>query len=191
MNDECNERTCPWQGGYSLSGRLRKLIHNPDRILSDYIRSDMWVVDAGCGMGFMAVPAASAVGENGKVIMVDIQPEMLSVATQRLEKAGLAQRAIAIQCRQRSLCIDEYYGKVDFAYAFMMVHEVEDKAFLLQELYESLKEGGTLLIAEPYIHVSKEDFQDTVECAKKIGFENGPPERKISFCHSALCRKTL
>lgn len=101
----------------------------------------------------------------------------------------MEQRAVAVQCRQKSLCIEEYYGRIDFAYAFMMVHETDDKERLLQELYNSLKTGGTLLIAEPYIHVPKDNFQETVGYALKTGFESSPLKRRIKLCRSAIFKK--
>ena len=192
MNKECNGKTCPWQGGSSLAGAWRKIIHDPDAILGDYIKNGMWILDAGCGMGYMSLAAARTAGEQGRVLLVDIQPEMLKGAMERMCKAGFEQRAVAVQCRQRSLCIDEYAGMIDFAYAFMMIHETDDKAQVLTDLYASLKPGGSLLIAEPYIHVSKQSFLSTLECAEKAGFE--PPvavKRRISLCRAAIMKKPV
>lgn len=172
-----------------LSGKLRGLLHNPNKILSDYIKPDMWVLDAGCGMGFMAVAAAKLVSPQGRVILVDIQREMLDGAMERMRKAGLEHQVVTIQCKQTSLCLEEYLGKVDFAYAFMVVHEVADKDRLLSDFYASLKPGGMLLIAEPYIHVPGSNFRDTQRRAKAIGFDAQSPKRKINLCRTAVFKK--
>jgi hypothetical protein len=41
----------------------------------------------------------------------------------------------------------------------------------MNEAYQALKKGSYLLISEPRHHVSKDDFDVTVETAKKIGFQ--------------------
>src|SRR5690606_18062388 len=47
------------------------------------------VVDMGCGNGFYTLPLARLVGENGKALAVDIQPEMLHMLSERAKEAGL------------------------------------------------------------------------------------------------------
>ena len=189
MNNECNNKTCPWKGGNSLAGKPRRLFHNPDVILGDYIIPGMWVLDVGCGMGYMAAAAAQAVGAAGKVILVDIQPEMLAGAMKRMQKVGFEGRAFFIQCKQKSLCLENFDSTIDFAYAFMMVHEVNDKMQLLSDLYVTLKPGGRLLVSEPYVHVSRSNFRETLACAKALGYEASPPSRRIKLCRTIILRK--
>ena len=68
---------CPWWLCYSFDNPLRRLIHNPQRILSPYIKQGMTVLDAGCGMGYFSIGMAKMVGDSGKVIAVDLQQKML------------------------------------------------------------------------------------------------------------------
>ena len=79
---------CPWWGGYFIDNRLRRLFHDPDTILRPYVHSGMTVMDVGCGMGLFAIAMAQLVGPAGKVIAVDLQPEMLDVSGKRAAEGG-------------------------------------------------------------------------------------------------------
>jgi len=59
---------------------------------------------------------------------------------------------------------------MDFALAFAVVHEVDDKDRLFTEIIHSLKSGGRLLIAEPKGHVIEKEFNVTVSLAQESGF---------------------
>jgi SAM-dependent methyltransferase len=62
-------------------------------------------------------------------------------------------------------------GKIDFVLAFAVVHEVPDKERLLLEIWNTMKDSGKLLIAEPKAHVSKTDFDRTISIARGVVFE--------------------
>jgi ubiquinone/menaquinone biosynthesis C-methylase UbiE len=89
---------------------------------------------------------AKLVGDQGRVIAVDLQQKMLDVLLQRAEKAGLADHIQTHECEQDRLGVD---AQADFALAFMMVHEVPDQRRMYGEIYGCLKLDGKLLVAEP------------------------------------------
>ncbi len=133
---------CPWWGGYFLDNPLRRLIHNPEKIVSPYAKLGMTVMDVGCGMGLFSIAAAKMVGDQGRVIAVDLQEKMLVVLRRRAEQAGVADRIKTHKCQRDRLGID---AQADFALAFMMIHEVPDQRRLFSEIYTYLKPGGKLL----------------------------------------------
>lgn len=53
------------------------------------VKPGMTVCDMGCGNGFYSLPLAKMVGEDGQVLAVDVQPEMLSMLRERSELYGL------------------------------------------------------------------------------------------------------
>ncbi len=160
---------CPVWIGYLLANPLRKLVQDPVKILSPYIKPGMTALDIGPGMGFFSLPMADMVGAAGKVICVDLQEGMLQRLARRAQKFGVASRIETRVCRGDSLCLNDVNGKIDFALAFAMVHEVPDAARLLKELAAALKPGGRLLISEPSGHVKAQHFEQTVALAKQHG----------------------
>jgi 23S rRNA G2069 N7-methylase RlmK/C1962 C5-methylase RlmI len=52
-----------------------------------------------------------------------------------------------------------------------VVHEVPDAGRLLAQVREILKPGGIVLLAEPLGHVSKEEFQSTLDVASAAGLK--------------------
>ena len=175
-----HNRVCPWWLGYVLASPLRRLLQDPEEILVPYVREGMNVLDIGCGMGFFSLPIARIVGKTGKVISVDLQEIMIKGLIKRSKKAGLSERIHPRICQQNSLALNDIAGEIDFALAFALVHEVPDKKQLFSEIYNTLKQKGKLLVAEPKAHVSRKDFDKTVSIAQDVGFEviNDPAIRR-------------
>jgi 2-polyprenyl-3-methyl-5-hydroxy-6-metoxy-1,4-benzoquinol methylase len=55
-----------WWGGYFIDNRLRRLLHDPERLLGPYVTPGMTVLDVGCGMGWFSIPMAKLVGTQGR-----------------------------------------------------------------------------------------------------------------------------
>ena len=56
---------------------IRRLLQNPRKILSPFIKEGMTVLDLGCGPGFFSLDMAHMVGSAGRAIAVDLQQGML------------------------------------------------------------------------------------------------------------------
>ncbi len=91
---------CPWGVGYFIDNPVRRLFHDPCKILGNYLNPGMTVMDIGCGMGFFSIAMAKMVGEKGRIIAVDPQPQMLDVLRKRARTAGVAERIQTHQCGQ-------------------------------------------------------------------------------------------
>ncbi|MEI8375312.1 MAG: hypothetical protein WCJ35_21030 [Planctomycetota bacterium] len=57
---------CPWWGGYFIDNPIRRLFHNPVKIVGPYVKPGMTVMDV-CGMGFCSIAMAKLVGDSGLV----------------------------------------------------------------------------------------------------------------------------
>ena len=145
----------------------------------------MTAIDIGCGMGYFSIGMAKVVGENGKIISVDIQQNMLDTQTKRAEKAGVANRITTILCNDKNIGIND---KVDFALTFWMIHETPNELEFLKQIHSILKSPGKLLLAEPKIHVTCTEFKKTLSVAQELGFKliESP---KIAFSHTAVLEK--
>jgi ubiquinone/menaquinone biosynthesis C-methylase UbiE len=169
--DHVAKRVCPFWVGYLLINPLRKLFENPDTLLRPYITSGMTVLDIGSGMGFFSLPIARMVGAEGKVICVDVQEKMLKSLEKRSRKAGLSDRIETRICHQSSLGLDDLDEEIDFALAFAVVHEVPNVTRFFDEICNTLKPTGKLLLAEPKGHVSEKDFNRTISVAQQNRFK--------------------
>jgi len=177
-----NAHVCPWWLAYTFDNPLRKLFHKPGKMLSPYVKEGMRVMDVGCGMGFFSIGMAKLVGDNGKVIAVDLQQEMLGIMRKRAEHAGLADRISPHHCESDKIGILE---KVDFILTFWMVHEVGNQKDFLSELGSILAPRGKILMAEPKMHVSAEQVAETIEIARSTGLRL-LEQPAIRFSRSAL-----
>ena len=163
------QHVCPWWGGYFIDNPLRRLLHNPAKILGPYIRPGMTVMDFGCGMGLFSIAMAKLVGAAGRVIAVDLQQEMLDVLQKRAKKAGVADRIATHRCEATSLGIRE---PIDFALASYSAHEVPDLRRLLGEVHANLRSDGRFLVIEPVGHVTAKDFDAMLAMAREVGFRD-------------------
>jgi len=66
---------CSWKFASILDNPIRKLIHNPKKILAEHIEPGQIVLVIVCGPGMFSIAIAQMVGENGKVIAVDVQDD--------------------------------------------------------------------------------------------------------------------
>jgi ubiquinone/menaquinone biosynthesis C-methylase UbiE len=180
-----SSQVCSWRRAPALDNPIRRLIHNPRRILVGLVEKGQTVLDIGCGPGTFSIAMAEMVGGTGKVISVDVQEEMLEILRKKAARKGLESRIITYRSDPDRIGIT---AEVDFALAFYMVHEAPDAQALLSEIASMLKPQGKLLIVEPNFHVSAFAFKNTLEAAKRAGFEPiGEP--KILFSRSILLRR--
>jgi len=173
---------CPWWLAYTFDNPVRRLIHKPQKILGNYVKEGMTVMDLGCGMGHFSIGMAGLVGSTGKVIAVDLQQKMLDIMSRRSRRAGLDDRIIPHLCRADAIDIDE---SVDFILAFWMVHEVPDQNQFFNQLKSLLAAKGKILIAEPKMHVTAEGLKRTLDIAQTCGLQC-IEKPAISFSHTAL-----
>ena len=162
-------RLCPFWVGYLLASPIRKLGHNPDRILGPYVRPGMRCVDLGCAMGFFSLPMARMAGPDGRVVCVDLRSGMIDGLLRRARRVGLADWMEGRICTADSLGIADLAGRVDFALAFAVIHETPDPARFVREAADVLKPGSRLLVAEPKGHVPAAEFVQTVAFATGAG----------------------
>ncbi|MBL0715987.1 MAG: class I SAM-dependent methyltransferase [Desulfosarcina sp.] len=161
-------RVCPHKMAFMLDNWIRRLFQNPVKLLGDYIKAGHTVVDLGCGPGFFSVDMARMVGPAGRVIVVDLQPDMLDRVKKKAFRHGLAERMVYHRCRAERVDLD---CAADFVLAFYMVHETPDPRHFFAETRSMLNAGGKLLVVEPKMHVSRTAFESLLEDASRAGLE--------------------
>jgi len=182
-------RICPWWLGYVLASPLRRLLQDPAATVNPYVREGMTVLEPGPGMGFFTLELARQVGASGRVVAVDVQPRMIAGLKRRMAKAGLLERTDARLALSDSLGLQDLKGKVDFALAMAVVHEMSSSGRFFAEVAQAMKPGATLLLAEPAGHVKKDAFEAELQDAAAAGLEvtDRPTIRRS---RAALLKKT-
>jgi ubiquinone/menaquinone biosynthesis C-methylase UbiE len=104
-----------------------------------------YVVDCGSGSGTDSLIAARMVAPNGRVIGVDMTPEMLSKASNNALAAGMTN----VEFREgylESLPIPDAWADVVISNGVLNL--VPDKEAALLEMYRVLKPGGHIQVAD-------------------------------------------
>ena len=104
------------------------------------------ICDLGCGNGFYTLPLAERVGDEGKVLAVDIQPEMLEFLTDRAEAAGLADRVEPILGTLANPKLPK--AGVDLILLVDVYHELSHPEQMLEAMRRSLKPNGRVVLVE-------------------------------------------
>jgi 2-polyprenyl-3-methyl-5-hydroxy-6-metoxy-1,4-benzoquinol methylase len=163
---------CPSWLCFTFDNALRKIFHDPGKIVAPYIKPGATVVDIGPGKGYFTIPmcrmVGGAQGSEGRVIAVDIQERMLKAIQRRAAVAGLAGNLTTHLSRPDDFGLAV---KADFVLAFWMVHEVPEAGQFFTNVKEIMKPGAILLIAEPLFHVTKGRFDKTLRTAQEVGFK--------------------
>lgn len=176
------KHTCPWWLCFTFDNLLRRLFQDPEQILRPYVVEGITVLDIGPGMGYFSIPLARMVGPRGRVIAVDIQPEMLSALQKRAKRAAVDQQIAIHLCKADSLGLNI---EADFALAFWMLHEVPNPLSFFKEMRSVVKASGKLLVSEPAIHVTRKMYAKNIEIAISNGFKV-IAEPEIFLSRSAL-----
>lgn len=164
------QRVCPWWIGYILLNPLRRFLEDPQKMLGPYVEQGMTVIEPGCGMGYFTLPLARMVGQDGRVVAVDMQEKMLSGLRRRADKAGVSS-IVQTRCVDgTSLGLEDMAGAADMAVAIHMVHEVPDPEAFFSEIAAALKPGGRMVFIEPKGHVSPDAFAKSLDQAMGMGF---------------------
>jgi len=161
---------------------LRRLHQKPKKFLTELVKPGMTVADIGCGLGFYVLEMAEMVGENGRVLAVDFQSEMLNWVKKKARKAQVLDRIKFIQCSQDDLKLSE---PVDFVLSMWMVHEVPDRDRFFRQIRGLLKPDGQYLLAEPKFHVKKDLYKTICDEAETAGLKK-ISEPKVGASFAAL-----
>jgi SAM-dependent methyltransferase len=127
--------------------------------LARFFGSDVWnvlagkqVLDYGCGNGSEAV--AAALGGAERVFGLDVRGKVLESAARLARTEGVADRCVFLNAVGQRHELDALRGTLDVVYSLDCFEHYPHPEAVLDEVYELLKPGGSLLISfgPPWYH---------------------------------------
>lgn len=108
----------------------------------------MHVADLGAGSGYFTRRFVEAVGETGKVYVIDVEPEALKYVEHRLVQMHRPFKAEFILARPDNPKIP--VESVDLIFICNTYHHLEDRTEYFRNLKSSLRPGGRIAIVDFY-----------------------------------------
>jgi ubiquinone/menaquinone biosynthesis C-methylase UbiE len=134
------------ESAYWLERPERVAEEQPDHLVSQLkLRRGDKVADIGAGTGFLSRRLAQAVGPTGKVLAVDVQPEMIDLLKNLSARLGLTNIVPVL-----GEVIDPQLptASVDLALLVDVYHEFNFPWEMMQGICRALKPGGRVIFVE-------------------------------------------
>ncbi len=135
--------------GIFLDSGFRRIIQPPAKVIKrSGIKEGMRVLEVGCGSGAFVDRVARAIGQNGRLYALDINPGMLRQTERKLARPeNIDIRNVElVRSNARDLPFaDETF---DLVYMVTVLHEIPDRMKAVKEVNRILKPGGIFSVTE-------------------------------------------
>ena len=109
------------------------------------VKNGMTICDLGCGNGFHTLTLAKMVGPTGRIVGVDVQPEMLGFLRERMEEQGI-ENVIPILGSYHNPHLPP--NSIDMILMVDVYHEFSHPELMLVAMRRALKSDGVIVLAE-------------------------------------------
>lgn len=129
-----------------IDSPLRRKIQPPDEIpIRHGIEPGMTVLEVGPGNGTYTIATARRIGDKGKLVTIDIEPEMIERVKRRVEEEGI--KNIEAQVADvYNLPFED--GFFDAIYMIAVIGEIPNPDRAIKEFYRVLSSSGILVFSE-------------------------------------------
>ncbi|MGO0061626.1 class I SAM-dependent methyltransferase [Brevibacillus fluminis] len=149
---------------------LPNILEEARRLITQRVQAGETVVDATMGNGNDTLFLAHVVGDTGKVIAYDIQPQALEKTKARLAHEGMLQRAdLRLQSHEEIASIGELVGAVMFNLGYLpggdkeVTTKAESTIRAIEAGLMALRPGGIMTIVVYWGHASGVVEKEAVE----------------------------
>lgn len=108
------------------------------------LKPNFAVLELGPGPGYFS-PAVARALPAGKLVLVDVQPEMLDMARNRVEAKGVRNGEY---CRGDASALPAETSSFDVVFLVAVLGEVPDREACLREIHRVLRPNGLLSVTE-------------------------------------------
>ncbi len=135
-----------WQGAAWLEREEREREERTDLLLQSLdLRPGLVVADVGAGTGYLSRRLAAAVGASGRVLAVDVQPEMVRLLRKLPRRPGDAPIEVSLAASDDARLPP---ASVDLAIMVDVYHELAWPHEVLASIVRALKPGGRVAFVE-------------------------------------------
>lgn len=106
----------------------------------------MRVLEIGCGAGSMTPWLSQKVGLSGRVVAIDINPQEIERARQKVMESGLGNTEFIVTSVENVLSVGRDF---DFIYGRFILMQLPNPFEVLERLISSLRPGGVIALDEP------------------------------------------
>ena len=159
----------PASQAHVLEHPLRPLIHPRRATLKKFrFKPGDTVLELGPGIGYFTVEASRMVGPEGRILCLDIQPQMIGALCGRLDERDVANARPMVG---NALNLPLADGCVDAAYLVTVLGEIPDRPQALAELRRVLRPGGVLSFSESLMDPDYQLEDSVRDLCRASGFE--------------------
>lgn len=158
----------PHELAFLLTIPLRRLIQSPRTLVRRLqLERDSRVLEVGPGPGYFSAEVSREIPQ-GRLVLFDLQREMLAKASRRLRRAGVANVSFA---QGDGASLPFRTGSFDVAFLVTVLGEVPDSAACVKSLHRVIRTGGLLLISESIGDPDAISREDLTALVRANGFE--------------------
>ena len=154
-----------------LDSKLRRRTQPPEKLIEwSGIAEGMTVLDLGCGSGALTIPYAQAVGPEGRVYGLDIQPDMLDLLVRKLAQPDNKAISNVLPIRASAEHLPFADNSLDVVGVTSVLYEIPDPQQALHEIKRVLRVGGYLAISELFMDPDYRLKSTTIKVGRQTGF---------------------
>ena len=170
------------QGAAWLERAEREQEEAPSKAIAALaIRPGQVIADIGAGSGYYSLLLSKAVGPTGRVYATDIQPEMLALLKQKIDRGKVGNVELILGTETQTRLPDE---SIDLALMVDVYHELAQPQALLASVRRALKKDGRLVLLEfrkedPRVPIREEHKMSVREARQELEAEGFTFDRLI------------